>query len=215
MKKIFVTITVLVFTLLVVACQRGPVLNLYLPNEYIHNEYLFAKFKEETGIRVSEANFDDNEQALASIGRGASYDLVIPSDYAIEELAQKKLIAKLDWTKITTLNKDNDFVDKFVEVINVLKTQGFDFLEYAAPYFWGNLGLVYDTRIAGLEDSIIEKGWNALINENDDSTIRVVYDSSRDALFVALKAQGLSLASATVSQITTEGKAFFKSNKTC
>lgn len=211
MKKLFIVFILFVTSFVLAACNFGPKLSIFLPNEYISEDLLIA-FEKETGLRVSPANFDSNEQALSSLAR-ASYDLVIPSDYAIEELAAKDQLLELDWSKLDGFNKETDFNLEFMEVIDTLKEEGFDLLKYSAPYFWGNLGIVYDNRVNGLEQQITNLGWNSIVNSNNDSIKRVLYDSSRDAIFVALKAQGISLLGATTDQIKNEAKDFLTSTR--
>jgi spermidine/putrescine transport system substrate-binding protein len=185
MKKSFLLVLMIVLTIVLVACESGPVLRLYNWGEYIDDE-LISQFEEEHNVRVKVINFDSNEVALTQIKGGNQYDLVIPSDYAIEQLAKENLISEIDWSKIDSFDKDIDLADGLKTILDDLKggMNGFDFLKYAVPYFWGNVGILYNTETVDEADLT---GWDLLQN---DSYRIAFYNSSRDAFMPALKATG-------------------------
>ena len=58
---------------------------------------LLAKFEKETGIKVILDGFDSNETLLAKLqSGGASYDVIVPSDYVIPGLLKDGLLMKID-----------------------------------------------------------------------------------------------------------------------
>ena len=57
------------------------VLNVYNWGEYIDTD-LLDRFEQETGIKVIYNTFDSNENLYSRI-QTTSYDVIIPSDYAI------------------------------------------------------------------------------------------------------------------------------------
>jgi spermidine/putrescine transport system substrate-binding protein len=185
MKKSFLLVLMIVLTIVLLACESGPVLRLYNWGEYIDDE-LISQFEEEHNVRVKVINFDSNEVALTQIKGGNQYDLVIPSDYAIEQLAKENLISEIDWSKIDSFDKDIDLADGLKTILDDLKggMNGFDFLKYAVPYFWGNVGILYNTETVDEADLT---GWDLLQN---DSYRIAFYNSSRDAFMPALKATG-------------------------
>ncbi|MFU8792860.1 MAG: ABC transporter substrate-binding protein [Acholeplasmataceae bacterium] len=181
MKKIVLIITVLIFGFVLAACEGRQTLKVFMPGEYI-DEDLVRDFEKEFNVRVQIITFDSNEIAVTQM-QSNSYDLVIPSDYAIEELVDKDLLQPLDYGRIDGFSKD-DFDDGLENVLDQLADDGFDLLEYGMPYFWGNVGILYDTNTVA-ESFLIENGWNAL---KDDSYDVMLYDSSRDMFMIALKA---------------------------
>jgi spermidine/putrescine transport system substrate-binding protein len=185
MKKIFVLLVMLTMTTLLVSCESGPTLRLYNWGEYI-DDSLVALFEEETGITVKQIAFDSNEVAITQIKGGNQYDLVIPSDYAIEQLAFEELIVPIDWSEVTVLDPDTDLADGLKTILDTVKnaTDGFDLLEYTVPYFWGNVGLLYDQTIVDEADLV---GWDLLHNDRYEIAF---YNSARDAFMPALKATG-------------------------
>lgn len=187
MKKILMLGVFILTISLLVGCESGPTLRLYNWGEYIDDELVY-EFEDETGIKVKQIAFDSNEVALTQIKSGNQYDLVIPSEYAIEQLIQEDLIEMIDWTKITTFDRDTDLADGLNDILTELSdgAQGYDLLDYAIPYFWGNVGILYDTTTVDAADLT---GWDVLTNSDYEIAF---YNSSRDSFMLALKATGAS-----------------------
>lgn len=193
MKKIFGLMFVLVAAFILNACTSNELV-LYMPKEYISLDVVQA-FEEETGIKVALRYFDSNEVLLTN-AKVNSYDLIIPSDYAIEELANEGFIKPLDWEKIDF--DSSDFSTKMVQALDSLEDSGFDMLNYAMPYFWGTVGMIYNNTIPGLDTVIAEQGWGIL---NNASYSKMIYDSSRDAFMAALNAADQRMSSADQTAI--------------
>jgi spermidine/putrescine-binding protein len=185
MKKLLMLGVIILTISLLVGCESGPTLRLYNWGEYIDDELVY-EFEDETGIKVKQIAFDSNEVALTQIKSGNQYDLVIPSEYAIEQLIEEDLIEMIDWTKITTFDRETDLADGLNDILTELSdgTQGYDLLDYAIPYFWGNVGILYDTTTVDQADLI---GWDVLTNSDYEIAF---YNSSRDSFMLALKATG-------------------------
>lgn len=64
---------------------------------------LLKRFEKETGIRVFFNSYATNEELLVKLRatRGAGYDLIVPSDYAVPKLVAEGLIKKIDKSKCT------------------------------------------------------------------------------------------------------------------
>ena len=69
---------------------------------------------------------------------------------------------------------------------------------YSVPYFWGSVGILYDTTKVDAAD--VEQGWDLLLNEKYAGDI-YMYDSERDSFMVALKALGYSMNTDDESEI--------------
>ena len=180
------TLLILSLTILGLASctDSSATLKVFMPTEYI-DETLVEQFEEEKGVNVEIIAFESNEIAIPQV-ETSSYDLVIPSDYAIEELASKGLLETIDWSKLNTMDQTDLEPEllTFIESIQVdVNVEGFDMLSYAVPYFWGNVGLLYDSTKVSY-DFLETNGWNSL-NLVDDKVM--FYDSSRDMIMVALK----------------------------
>ncbi len=197
MKKIALLTVLFTFVFMLFACDSGQTLRLYNWGEYI-DDTLIESFEEETSIRVKQIAFDSNEVAITQIKGGNQYDLVIPSDYAIEQLADENLIQKIDWTKITSFNLETDLAIGLSTILNRVKNDvdhGFDLLEYSVPYFWGNVGILYNTETVDEGDL---NGWDTLHLSNQYKI--AYYNSARDSFMPALKA----VEATTINNPTTE-----------
>ena len=160
---------------------QGQVLRIYCPGEYM-GENVISVFEELTGARVITEYFDSNEQMYIKVANGETYDILVPSDYMIERLIQEKLIQKLDREKIT----NSDLLVK--EALHLPYDPE---NEYSVPYFWGSVGIVYDTGKV-TEEELQEKGYNIFLDPKYKSDI-YLYDSERDSFMIALKALGYSM----------------------
>ena len=97
---------------------------------------ILEDFEKEYGVKVIVDLFDANEDMLAKVRAGRSgYDIVTPSDYAVEIMWRDGLIAKLDKSLLPNLKHiDPDLLDKYFDPGNV----------YSVPYMYGITGIAYN-----------------------------------------------------------------------
>ena len=197
MKKILAIFLMALTSITITGCNRVE-LRFYNWGDYIDVD-LVREFEKEYGIRVKTTYFSSNEDAVQKVKMGEQYDLMIPSEYAVEQMMMEGLLEKIDWSMVTSMAK-SDLADCVLEMVDSLKTStnGYDFLEYAVPYFFGNVGLLYNNTIAGIEDDIIASEWGVLTNSKYKVTL---YDTSREGFLVALKELGYSMNSNNETQI--------------
>lgn len=182
MKKIYLLTVLLFTTLFLVSCSNKEKLILYIPNDYIEKSVI-KSFEKEENVKVKVITFDSNEVALGQIKSNA-YDIVVPSDYAIEELAAEGYLEKIDYKEL--LGNDFVFTKTLEDFLNQLKDNGFDFLEYAVPYFFGSFGILYNTKVIS-DEKIKEQGFNIIA---DQSIETIIYDSARDAFLAGMHVNG-------------------------
>lgn len=160
--------------------ENGEV-QIFLPGEYINDEVV-EQFEYEYGIKCNITLFESNESMYTKLLTGATYDIVIPSDYMIERLIKEKMVQKLDKSKLTCLDSLYDGV----------KNMDFDpNNDYSIPYFWGNTGIVYDSTLVDSKD-VESQGWDVLKNPKYKGMI-YMYDSIRDMFMIAEKSLGYSM----------------------
>lgn len=160
---------------------EGQTLRIYNAGEYI-SEDLLSAFEEETGARVVLELFESNEQMYIKIANGESYDLLIPSDYMIQRLIEEELVQPLD----------QDLLDCMDLLVDDVKDLPYDPGNvYSVPYFWGSVGIVYDTNKV-TEEELNEKGFAIFLDEKYKGDI-YLYDSERDSFMMALKNLGYSM----------------------
>ena len=158
--------------------KRSEKLRLYMPGEYI-DEDLFEEFedwyKEKTGkkVRVEIETFDTVENARLAVETKGDFDLVCPSDYAIEYLIKKGLVQKVDKNII---NVKDVIRQEYLDT-----SEAFDpTLEYSVPYMYGTLGIVYDITKTGKKIT----SWDSLFGSEFNGK-RSIKDSERDAYAAA------------------------------
>ena len=165
------------------ACSSTPrdeILKIYMPGDYIDEdmvEQFESWYLEETGKKVSVQIelFEKVEDIQRSVEQGkADYDLLCPSDYMVEYLIRKNLLKKVD-KEIIDVEEEGLFREQYLET-----SREFDpTLEYAVPYMYGTLGLVYDLRKTGGQIT----SWSDLFGSHNYKVS--IKDSPRDAYAAA------------------------------
>lgn len=98
------------------------------------------QFTKKTGIKVNLSHYASNEELLTKLSalEGKGYDLIVPSDYAVEILKQQKLIKKVDHLQ----------VKRFAEIDTFLQGHKFDEDNtYSIPLQWDVLGVGYNKNL--------------------------------------------------------------------
>ncbi len=167
----------------------GQTLHIYMPGEYIGEE-IVPNFEAYTGATVVMENFESNEQMYIKVANGEAYDILIPSDYMIQRLMEEKLLQKLDQNLLyCDENLSEDVRNMPYDPNN----------EYSVPYFWGNVGIVYDTEKVS-EADLEAEGYDIFLDEKYKGDI-YLYDSERDSFMMALKALGYSMNTGDDAQL--------------
>lgn len=170
--------------------NNSKVLKVYSLGDYF-DPALIDEFEKETGIKVILDNFDTNEEMYPVISKGTvRYDVICASDYMIERLLKKKLLAKLDYENLP--NYEN-IDQRYMQIASKFDKNN----EYAVPHTWGVLGVMYNTKKVR-EGEI--KSWNDLLKKKYDQQI-VMPDSVRDNFAIALKARGYSINTKKESEL--------------
>lgn len=155
------------------------VLNLYTWSDYFHKPILDG-FTQKTGIKVNQVNYSTNEELIAKLDAGDSgYDIVVPSDYAVQVLADEKKIVKLDRSKLTNFkNLDPKLLGLVYDKSN----------EYSIPIFWGTTGLGVNKEV--IKDPV--DSWAVIFDEKNAQKISMLKDA-RENFAIALKMMGKSV----------------------
>jgi spermidine/putrescine transport system substrate-binding protein len=134
-------------------------------------------FEAETGIAVTFDTFDSNESLIAKLDAGGSgYDLVNPSQYAVQILVNRGKLAELDHSRIETYDKIGpSFTQVSYDPGN----------KYSIPYVWGTTGLAYNKTCV---DAPIT-GWKALFDEKYKGRVYML-DNMLAAYIAGLQVNG-------------------------
>ncbi len=141
-----------------------------------------AEFTKLTGIKVNYTNFATNEELYAKIkGGGASYDIIIPSDYMISKMIKEGMIQKLDYSNIPNAGY----------IMPNFRNLAYDpDNAYSVPYTWGTVGIIYDTTMIDMDEEDID--WDILWDETYLDQI-LMFDNPRDAFMIAQSLLGYSI----------------------
>lgn len=116
-------------------------------------------FTEETGIKVTYANFDYDETMLAKLetAKGGDYDLVIADDYIIETVIAEGLAQELDTSKLENYGSINPvYQGQFFDPDN----------KYTVPYGAGVQTIVYDPSLVDIDINGYADLWDASLKDN-------------------------------------------------
>lgn len=182
MKKLICILLLLCLTALpLCSLADSNVLNVYNWGEYIDKKVI-TDFEKEYGVKVNYSLFSSNEEMYTKLMSGASYDVIIPSDYMIERLLKENMLQPLDRGVVNNL-------DGLAEGVQNLSYDPDN--TWSAPYLWQTVGIVYDTT--KIDPAVIEeKGWEIFRDPAYAGHV-YMYDSERDAFMVAFKALGYSM----------------------
>ena len=180
--------------------EKDETLTLYVYNwgEYISdgsdgsvntNEEFEKYCKEVLGktVKVNYSTFASNESMYAKVSSGSTkYDVIIPSDYMIERMVKEDMLAPLDLSKIPNYQ----FIDDAFKGENIYYECGREEL-YSVPYFYGMIGVIYNTTIVDENDEQIGS-WDLMWDEQYKGDI-LQFNNSRDAFGTAQYKLGLDV----------------------
>ncbi|MBP5544528.1 MAG: spermidine/putrescine ABC transporter substrate-binding protein [Kiritimatiellae bacterium] len=171
------------------AC-RGGELHIYTWSDYIAPEVVLG-FEKGLNCRVIIDTFDSNEAMYAKLKAGGTgYDLMTPTSYQIETMAQEKMIAEFDHSRIPNVRKN---FDKAFE--NQIIDPSF---KYNVPYAVTYGGFLYQ-KDAIPEDADV-RTWSILGNSALRGRITLL-DDIRETLGGALMFLGFSINSTNADEL--------------
>lgn len=168
--------------------DKGISINVYNWGEYISTGAeegtldVNSEFEKLTGIKVNYTNYATNEELYAKLkGGGATYDVIIPSDYMISKMIKENLIQPLDMNNIPN----------FEYIMENFRNQAYDPENaYSVPYTWGTVGIIYNKSIIDINPEDVD--WDLLWNEDYTDQI-LMFDNPRDAFAIGELMMGYSL----------------------
>lgn len=161
-----------------------------------------AEFTKLTGIKVNYTNYATNEELYAKLkGGGASYDIIIPSDYMISKMIKEGLVQKLDM----------DNIPNFKYIMDNFRGLAYDpDDEYSVPYTWGTVGIIYDSTMIDIPEEDID--WDLLWNEDYADQI-LMFDNPRDAFAIAEILLGYSINTEDPEELEAAAKKLTEQKK--
>lgn len=165
------------------------VLTVFNYGEYMDPEVI-QMFEEETGIQVKyEEAITPEEMYTKYISGAIKYDLLCTSDYMVDRLIREGEAQQVDFSSMEYADNIGQRYWDFAKAYDPDNS-------YSLPYFWGTVGILYDsTKVKGPVDS-----WEVLFNGEYAGDF-IMQNSMRDAYMVALKYLGYSLNTTDEAQI--------------
>ncbi len=178
MKKL-VSLLLLLALLLPVCASAQEVVNVFNWEDYI-DESVLQQFEQETGIHVNYMRFTTNEDMMVQVeANPGAFDVVFPSDYMVERMLNKDLLAEINYDNIPNARY----------ILESLQNPAYDPEgKHSIPYMWGTVGILYNTRM--VEEPV--NSWGILWNEKYAGSVFMM-DSIRDSMGVTLKYLGYSM----------------------
>ncbi|MCR4831746.1 MAG: spermidine/putrescine ABC transporter substrate-binding protein [Pseudobutyrivibrio sp.] len=159
--------------------ENGEV-NVFVWTEYV-SETAIKNFEDEAGIKVNVSTYSSNEDLLAKLKSESegTYDVILPSDYAVEYLIAQDKLEELDKDALPNLsNIDDAYLDESFDPGNV----------YSAPYEGGVACIAVNT--SKVDKDI--KSYADLFDPSLEGQL-VVLDDYRAVIGITERAMGLSM----------------------
>ena len=150
---------------------------------------LVKNFEKQTGINVTVGTATSNEAMISKIANGGSsgYDVVEPSQYAVQELMQQHLIEPIDHSKLSGLNH------VATSFLNASYDKG---AKYSIPWLTGSTGLLYNEKCTGAK----ENSWSVLWDPKYKGKLYML-DNELSAYIAGLQYNGYHATSTSEAQI--------------
>ena len=180
-KKLISALLLICLVCLPLFALADGTLNVFNYGEYI-DEQVIRNFEKDFGVRDNYSLNSTPEEMYTKLQTGASFDVIVTSDYMIDRLIKEERILPLDKNIVTNLD----------QITDNMKGLYFDpDNTYSAPYLWQNVVLCYDTTKID-PAKVEEKGWEILLDPELDGHA-FIYESPRDVFMMAFKALGYSM----------------------
>lgn len=156
-------------------------LNVFIWTEYVSDAAIEA-FEDEYGIKCNVSTYSSNEDLLSKLKSESddAYDVILPSDYAVEQLIAQDKLLELDMEQLPNIsNIDSSFLDPSFDPGN----------KYTVPYEGGVACIAVNT-------AKVDKEITSYADLFDPSLAGqlVVLDDYRAVIGITEKSMGLSMS---------------------
>ncbi len=174
---------------------EGTEINVFNWGEYMSDSYddgsidVNREFEKLTGIKVNYVTYESNEDMYPKIKNGgASYDIIVPSDYMIERMISEDMLLEIDTDKLPNYKYISDeYKNMYYDPDN----------SYSVPFNVGMVGLIYNKTMVEEPPT----SWTALWDERYAGKILMI-DNPRDAFAIPQKILGYSLNSTDEKELS-------------
>jgi spermidine/putrescine transport system substrate-binding protein len=175
-------------------------LNFYNWDTYI-GETTLDDFNKATGIEVKMDLYADNDELFAKLkGGNPGYDVIVPTNDALERMIKADMVIPLDHSKIPNMsNIDEPFRDAAFDPGR----------KFSVPYMWGTLGIGYrKSAVNGTPDS-----WKVLLDSDEYAGAIALLGDQANVIGAALKYLGYSWNSTSMDELKKVEELLIKQKK--
>lgn len=148
-----------------------------------YDEDALKQFEEETGIIVKYEEYESPEEMYTKYKSGSiDYDVICSSEYMVQKLIEEGEVLAMDFTQM------EHYGNLEPSILELNASYDSDHT-YSLPYFYGTVGLLYDTTVV---DEQTVSSWDCLWNSAYRDEI-IMENSVRDTFAPALIRLGYSL----------------------
>ncbi|MFC7046789.1 spermidine/putrescine ABC transporter substrate-binding protein [Halobacteriaceae archaeon GCM10025711] len=178
----------------------GDTLNVYQWTDYWPSGTVKI-FEQAYGVSVNVSNYASNEEMFSKLKAGGTdqFDVVFPSDYMINVMADQGLLQPLDLEKIPHWE---NLEDRWVNEAPYDPGEE----RYSSPYQWGTSGIGWNKNVTPDVDAT---SWDALWNDAYAGQITMLNDM-RESLGASLKRLGYSLNTKNEDEINEAKEALIQ-----
>lgn len=128
-----------------------------------YGKYLDASaikmFEQETGIKIKLEEYESPEEMYTKFPAGSiSYDVVRTSDYMVERLIHEGKVAPIDFSSFSYYKNLDPAILAAAEVFDPQN-------QYSMPYFYGTLGILYNTTMVSEEETDLRDALSLLVEQ--------------------------------------------------
>jgi len=192
-KMFFMMIAFLTISLMLLSCGGSKQkLYVYIWSDYIKKE-LVKDFEKEFNCKVIMDFYDSNEAMYAKLKAGAKgYDIVIPTGYMIQIMAQDGMIQQINHSKIPNLvNIDEKYLPFTLDPE----------MKFSVPYMISNSGIGY---LQNKIDASFVPSWGLFGNQKYAGRMTMLNDM-RETIGSVLRYLGYSMNSTNLSELEQAG----------
>ena len=133
------------------------------------------QFEVDTGIKVYVNYYESNEELYSKLQAtgGKGYDIIVPTDYMVEQLIKDGLIKKIDTSQLTFMHRIKpSLLGNYYDPTN----------EYSIPYYMTIFGLGVNKAYFNGEPL---RSWGLAFNKDLVESPICMIDSTREAILLA------------------------------
>ncbi|MYL40623.1 polyamine ABC transporter substrate-binding protein [Virgibacillus salexigens] len=157
---------------------------------------ILKDFEKEYGVKVVYDTYSSNQEMITKLSSGTvAYDIVVPTDYFVQQMIQEGMLQELNLENIPNLeNIEEEFRDPSFDPGN----------KYSVPYLYGSIGIVYNKEKVETPTS-----WDDLWNPKYKNHV-TIQETPREGISMALQKHYYDINQPTEETLSEAKKSLLK-----